>query len=126
VPGARHTTSSSGAWLARKWLLDHLGEDHTLRSIAEYANTSVRTLSRRFRMETGDTVVGWLIRHRVQRARELPEQTDRPVAVIAHQTGFGSLESLRKHFGQIIGTSPLAYRRAFRPPARLATGRVGA
>lgn len=100
----------------RKWLLENLDVHHTLRSVAQHANVSVRTLTRRFLVETGDTVMGWLTRQRVARARELLERTDRPVAVIAQQAGFGSLESLRTHFAQLVGTSPLAYRRAFGPP----------
>jgi transcriptional regulator GlxA family with amidase domain len=104
----------------RQWLLGNLDDEHTLRSIARHARISVRTLSRRFQAETGETVMAWLTRQRVSRARELLEQTDRPVAVVAQLAGFGSLESLRSHFGQIIGTSPIAYRRAFRPPRRAA------
>jgi AraC family transcriptional regulator, transcriptional activator FtrA len=109
---------SNGGFLedTRAWLRQTLDEDHSLRSIAQHARISVRTLSRRFQLETGETVMGWLVRERVLRARELLENTDRPVAVIAQQSGFGSLESLRTHFVQNVGTSPLAYRRTFRPP----------
>jgi transcriptional regulator GlxA family with amidase domain len=37
-----------------------------------------------------------------------------PVERIAHQVGFGSPRSFRDQFRRLVGTSPHAYRRAFR------------
>ena len=39
---------------------------------------SQRTLARRFRAETGDSLAGWIARRRVERARALLEDSDRP------------------------------------------------
>jgi AraC family transcriptional regulator, transcriptional activator FtrA len=105
----------------RQWLLQNLCEDHTLRAIADHARVSVRTLTRRFQAETGDTVMAWLTRQRVARARVLLEDTDRSIAQIAHDTGFGSLEALRSHFNAVTGTSPQRHRRAFRGSAAAAS-----
>jgi transcriptional regulator GlxA family with amidase domain len=38
---------------------------------------------------------------------------------VAAQCGFGSASVLRQHFAAIVGTSPLAYRRAFSRDQRL-------
>jgi hypothetical protein len=50
----------------------------------------------------------------MSRSRELLETTDLPVEHIAQVTGFGSAASLRAHFRERLGSSPSAYRRAFR------------
>lgn len=101
----------------QEWVVDHLGEPLTLAQVASWAHMSPRTLERRFRAETGDTLVGWISRRRVEHAKALLEDTDLTVTRVAHEVGFGTTESLRRHFLTYAGTSPRAYRAAFRGPA---------
>ena len=79
---------------------------------------SVRTFTRRFRAETGQSPHGWLATQRVERARRLLETTALPVERIAAEAGFGTAASLRQHLHAAIGVSPGAYRRMYRGPAR--------
>ncbi|MFG2647221.1 GlxA family transcriptional regulator [Streptomyces sp. NPDC048436] len=99
---------------ARAWALERLGEPLTLAEMAARESMSVRTFSRRFREETGLTPMRWLATCRVDRARELLEETDRTVDRIAAETGFGTGASLRQHFQAGLGVSPGAYRMTFR------------
>ncbi|MEU5846008.1 GlxA family transcriptional regulator [Saccharopolyspora shandongensis] len=96
------------------WMRDNLHRDLALDEIAERARVSVRTLNRRFRAQTGTTPLRWLVLARVHRAQELLETTDLPVEVIADHAGFGSAAVLRRHFGERVGNSPIAYRTEFR------------
>jgi len=75
---------------------------------------SRRTLERRFRTETGETLAGWIAGRRVEQARALLEQTKLSVTQVAHGAGFGSTESLRRHFLSQTGTTPRSYRDTFR------------
>ncbi len=75
---------------------------------------STRTLNRRFRDQTGTTPLQWLHRARIRRAQHLLETTAHPVERIAVHTGFGSPTAFRERFRRVVGTSPQAYRRAFR------------
>lgn len=103
----------------RAWLLERLDRPVTLAEMAAYGSMSVRTFTRRFREETGQTPGEWLIRQRVNRAAELLETTDLPIDRVAEQSGLGSSASLRQHFKITYGLSPLAYRKAFAgEPAR--------
>jgi AraC family transcriptional activator FtrA len=43
----------------------------------------------------------------------LESRPDMPIARIGELAGFGSEESLRRHFRRIVSTSPAAYRRKF-------------
>ncbi|MEV4005406.1 helix-turn-helix domain-containing protein [Actinomadura sp. NPDC049753] len=97
----------------RAWALKHLDRPVTLAELAAHARTSVRTFTRRFRDEVGMTPGQWLIRQRVERARQLLEGSDLPIDHVAEQSGFGASSSLRQHFRAIIGISPAAYRRTF-------------
>ncbi|WP_432164798.1 GlxA family transcriptional regulator [Streptomyces sp. bgisy031] len=108
-------TSTSGS---RAWALTRLAEPLTLAELAAHDAMSVRTYSRRFREETGLTPVQWLTQRRVDRARELLEQTDHTVDRIATEAGFGTGASLRQHFQAGLGVSPGAYRSTFRGNVR--------
>jgi len=95
------------------WLEQNLRRELPLPVIARRAAMSTRTLSRRFRDQVGTTPAVWLTRARTRRAQRLLESTALSVERVAAEVGFGSPAVLRAHFGQIVGTSPLAYRRAF-------------
>lgn len=74
---------------------------------------STRTLSRRFREQVGATPAASLAHARVRRAQRLLETTDLAIEQVAAATGFGSAAVMREHFGTVVGTNPLSYRRAF-------------
>jgi transcriptional regulator GlxA family with amidase domain len=97
-----------------RWLEESLRETLTLHRIARRAAMSPRTLSRRFREQTGTTPLQWLLRARVHRAQHLLETTGHSVESIASKVGFGSATALREHFQRVVSTTPRAYRRAFR------------
>jgi transcriptional regulator GlxA family with amidase domain len=104
--------SSTGA--ARAWALSRLDRPLSLREMAEQEAMSVRTFTRRFREEAGLTPGQWLTRQRIERARQLLEETDMPVDSVAARCGFGTGASLRQHMQAALGVSPRAYRTAFR------------
>jgi transcriptional regulator GlxA family with amidase domain len=95
------------------WVLEHLGEQHTVESLAQRTHMSPRTFARRFRDETGSTPHAWITQQRVLRAEQLLETTDHGVDRIAAEVGFGNAATMRHHFGRIRSVSPQQYRRAF-------------
>lgn len=107
-------TTSSGMTHVLEWLDEHLGEPHTVASIARQAQLSPRTLLRRFHDEVGATPIAWLTGRRVALAQELLEQSTLSIEDVAHRVGFGSGTLLRHHFQAHVGLSPTQYRRQFR------------
>ncbi|MDP9816180.1 GlxA family transcriptional regulator [Spirilliplanes yamanashiensis] len=110
-------TGDAGTARTRAWALDRLAEPVTLTGLAAHARMSVRTFTRRFRDETGESPARWLLRQRVQHARLLLETTDLGVDAVARRSGLGSGTALRHHLAREIGVPPSAYRRTFRRPA---------
>jgi transcriptional regulator GlxA family with amidase domain len=100
-----------------EWIERNCHRELTLEQIAAQAPMSTRTLNRRFREQTGTTPLRWLHRCRLRRAQHLLETTTHPVEQVATQVGFGSATSFRDRFRAHVGTSPQAYRRAFRAPS---------
>ena len=101
----------------RTWALARLAEPLTLDRLAAHAAMSVRTFTRRFREETGQSPLRWLAAHRLERARRLLETTDLPVERVAAEAGFGTATSMRQHLHAAIGVAPLVYRRTYRGTA---------
>lgn len=62
---------------------------------------------------TGYSPSEWLIRERLAKVKEYLESTTFSLSEIAEFSGFGSVESLRKHFHCYVLTSPIAYRKQF-------------
>jgi transcriptional regulator GlxA family with amidase domain len=100
------------------WLPDHLDEDLSVPALARRACMSERHFARAFRDETGMTPAAYVEAARVERARIALETGDLPVATIAAQTGFGTVETMRRAFRRRVGVSPADYRSRFRsePP----------
>lgn len=99
--------------VTREWALHRLGEPLTLDELARQAGVSARTFSRRFAEETGYTPMQWVLRARLDLARELLELSQRSVEQIAADVGLGTGANLRTHFKEILGTTPSEYRRTF-------------
>jgi transcriptional regulator GlxA family with amidase domain len=97
----------------RDWMLENLALPHDLDTLARRAHMSRRTLTRRFREETGVSPMRWLADARIDRARELLEMTAEPVENIGRLTGLGAPASVRAAFHRHIGTSPQEYRSLF-------------
>lgn len=97
----------------REWALRRLGEPLTLTALAQHAAVSPRTFSRRFVEDTGYTPMQWVMRARVDAARELLERSERSIEQIATDVGLGTGTNLRLHFQSTLGTTPSAYRRTF-------------
>jgi transcriptional regulator GlxA family with amidase domain len=97
----------------RAWALERLDRRLALADLATQARVSVRTLTRRFRDETGLTPLQWLLQQRIGRARELLESTSMSVDEVARFSGLGTADSLRAHLLRQVGLTPTAYRATF-------------
>jgi AraC family transcriptional regulator, transcriptional activator FtrA len=95
------------------WVREHLRAPHSVESMAQQARMSRRSFQRRFKETTGLAPLDWLVRERVALAADLLES--RPtllIDLVAELAGFGSSESLRRHFRRLGRPSPARLRRA--------------
>jgi transcriptional regulator GlxA family with amidase domain len=112
TPVAAYDGQSLGP--TRAWALEHLDQPITLADLAQHAGTSERTLTRHFSAETGLTPLQWLLRARVDTARDLLENDNLAIDRVAERCGLGSAANLRLHFRRLVGTTPTSYRNQFR------------
>jgi transcriptional regulator GlxA family with amidase domain len=102
-------------------VLANPGADLSLATLAARVHLSPRHFARLFRAEVGMSPGAYVERVRLEAARRAVEFTDRPMAAVASDTGFGTGENLRRVFVTELGVSPAEYRRRFglRPAAAL-------
>lgn len=81
--------------------------------LAAEAAMSRRSFIRRFKELTGAPPARWIAEQRIQRARELLEQTRLPVEESAAQCGYETVAGFRARFQAVTGLGPRAYRAFF-------------
>ena len=97
------------------WIEQNLHRDLSLLALARRAAMSTRTLSRRFREQTGhDARAVGDARARAARAAAARDDRARGGARGEPRRASPRATTLRVQFQRIVGTSPKAYRRAFR------------
>lgn len=111
----RQLVSTSDAPISNlmDWIRSDLQRPITIKDMADKAAVSTRTLHRSFMDCTGLTPYDWLLGERVAYAKELLESTRVRLSEVVEKTGFGSEESFRRHFRNLVGVSPTSYRKQF-------------
>jgi AraC family transcriptional regulator len=84
---------------------------HSLQQIAAEFDLSVSHFSRAFRTSTGLPPHQWLLRQRVQVAKQLMTVRDLPLSEIAISAGFANQSHFTRVFSAAVGVSPAAWRR---------------
>ena len=90
-------------------------------ALARVAHVSSAHFSRQFRATFGESPHRYLQRRRVERAMELLRETGRPVTEICLDVGFNSLGTFSRTFREIVGVSPVAYRKNAAKPSLVPT-----
>lgn len=88
----------------------HLAEEITVDSIAEAASTSTFHFAHAFKKATGSSPHQYVIRQRIERAKELLKQTDLPIVEVAMSVGFATQNHFTTVFGKFCGATPKQYR----------------
>ncbi|MGA7377735.1 MAG: AraC family transcriptional regulator [Candidatus Sulfotelmatobacter sp.] len=109
----RPESSSESRQLARVLERLHQNFDHPIRldELCKVANLSARSLHRLFVRHIGENFSEYLGRLRIGRACMLLVETERPIGVIAAETGFCNLSNFNRRFRQARHMTPKEFRR---------------
>jgi AraC-like DNA-binding protein len=101
--------------IARGYIDHHYDAPITLEHVSEAAGYSRYHFIRLFSAVYNQTPHQYLVRRRINRAKELLRSTDMPITDICVQIGFESLGSFSTLFRRVVGLAPGAYRSSARP-----------
>lgn len=104
------------------WMLEHLGEDLTVESLAEKIGMSARQFTRVCLRETGMNPGQFVDRMRVEAAQQMIDSSAKGLKEIAEAVGFRSAEAMRRTFVRVLGVTAAEYASRFRRP--LSHGRM--
>ncbi len=85
----------------------------TLEECAEKASMSPAYFCRFFKNVTGLAPIHYLLRYRIEKAKELLVETDTPITDIAFQTGFNNQSYFNRVFYQFTQLQPRQFRKKF-------------
>ena len=97
--------------LIRQYLHEHYAEPLSLGKVARHFSLSPEYLCRLFKKEYGIGFHAYLSYYRVEKGRELLQDTQLYVANIVDMIGFGSVVQFNRMFRRLIGTSPAQWRK---------------
>src|SRR5262249_28200613 len=86
----------------------------SLADIAGVAGLSVSHFKSLFRESAGVPAHQYLIRRRVERAKNLIAEDKMPISQVAFETGFAHQSHLARHMRRLLGVSPKALRETLR------------
>lgn len=92
------------------FIKEHLGENLTLSIVAEHVNFSKNYFSQLFKQNTGENLVDYVARLRINRAKELLLNSNYKVYEIAGTVGFESQHYFNRLFKSLVGLTPTEYR----------------
>lgn len=107
------------AWQARKvrdYIDAHITDPVRVTDLCALINRSEAYFSRSFRRTFGESPHAFIVRRRVDLATRYMLQTDASLSDIALRCGFSDQAHLCRHFRQVSGQTPSAWRRERRTP----------
>lgn len=97
-----------------KRAIDYIEENYmneiSLDDVARHVNLSKAYFSGFFKKETNENLIEYITRFRIERARELLENTDLKVYNVALDVGMDNYRYFTKRFKEITGLTPVEYK----------------
>lgn len=90
-----------------------LEDELTINELAESVRLSTAHFSQMFRKSTGETPHQFVLRHRIERAKEMLRVAEPRVLDVAIACGFRTQQHFARVFRHVCGTSPTEYRKEF-------------
>lgn len=85
--------------------------DISLKDIAQYVFLSTSYFTRAFKEEMGISPISYLLKLRIERAKELLKETDKRISDIALSVGFSNQQRFNDIFKKYVKLTPLQYRK---------------
>jgi len=102
---------------AQEFIEAHFGDRITVEELARKLAVGKRSLERRFKKATSNTVNEYIQRVKIEAAKKALESGVKNVSEVMYETGYSDNKAFRNVFRKITGLSPVEYRNKFREGA---------
>jgi two-component system response regulator YesN len=109
IQGERKLKSQSKMEQAREYIADHLAEEISLNSVAEQMGLSPNYFSSLFKEHTGETFMEYLVKTRLEKAKELLRSGGYKVYEVANRVGYSDPRYFSEIFKKYVGVNPAEY-----------------
>lgn len=99
--------------VCQQYIENNLQQNLSIDLLAEHINIGKRTLNRRFKLATGESVIHYIQQLRVEKAKHILERERTSFDDIANSLGYENVSFFRRLFKQWVGVTPKEYRRLF-------------
>ena len=94
----------------KKYIEKNYSEDLSVKKLAELFNVNYSYLSAIFTKEIGESVVSYITKVRIMKAKKLLENTSADIGTIAESVGYSDLQYFYRVFKKNTQKTPMAYR----------------
>jgi len=98
---------------AQEFIEKNFSEKITVDELAEMLVVSRRSLERRFKDATGNTIVEYIQRVKIEAAKKDFESNKKNINEVMYQVGYTDPKGFRSVFKKVTGLSPVAYRKKY-------------
>ncbi len=92
------------------YVQQHIADSITTKDIATHLYISRPYLSKKFKEQTGENLIDFILREKCEEAKRLLSFTDRPLSSISIYLSFSSQSHFTRTFKKYVGVSPFEYR----------------
>ncbi|WP_323756554.1 GlxA family transcriptional regulator [Roseivirga sp.] len=99
--------------LAQQYLEENFQEKVSVDQVAEHVAVSRRSFERRFKQATGNTVLEYLQRIKIEAAKRSFESSRKNINEVMFDVGYTDTKAFRNVFKKITGLTPIEYRNKY-------------
>ncbi|MCM3408398.1 response regulator [Metabacillus litoralis] len=96
--------------VAKKWIIKHLEQNITIQKIASQVYMNPTYFCEYFKNQTGETVLDFVTRARIEKARDLLVNTNLKIYDISEKVGYSDTKYFSKLFKKHYGETPSKYK----------------
>ncbi len=96
---------------AKEYILANISNNISVKDVADYVHLSPEYFSKLFKKEIGENVKNYIMRIKVDAAKDLLENPNIPVSIVASELGYSNFSHFTQMFKKLENITPSEYRR---------------